>query len=106
MKTQLMKRSRKIGLMVAALMTMTLATAPGLLEAKGGSSNRVIWRGIVQAKPAGLIGSWTVGGRSFLTTRNTEFDQVDGILKVGACAKVDVRDGSVHEVDSEPLRDC
>ena len=110
-----MNRGRWSKLTATALVAITLAAVPGMAQAKGGGGNgggggrndsRVRWTGIVQARPAGLIGNWVVGGRSFTTTGSTEFDQLEGPLNLGSCAKVDIRNGAVHEVDSEPARDC
>jgi hypothetical protein len=51
-----------------------------------------------------LIGQ--IGGFAVTTNPATRFDQLDGPLAVGGCAKVDIRNGLVHEIDSEPLEDC
>lgn len=56
--------------------------------------------------PPGLHGTWTIGGRQVTTSPHTRFDQLDGPLQVGGCAKVDIRGGAVHEIDSEPPRNC
>ena len=56
--------------------------------------------------PAGLQGIWTIGGLEYVTNPQTEFDQVDGPLIVGSCAKVDLRNGLVHQIESEPIDDC
>ena len=54
----------------------------------------------------GRIGTWVFGGRSVTTDRATEFDETEGRLTVGRCAKIDIRNGRVHEIDSEPASDC
>ncbi len=56
--------------------------------------------------PAGLQGTWNISGHQLTTNPQTEFDQVDGPLIIGGCAKVDLRNGLVHEIDSEPIDDC
>lgn len=58
------------------------------------------------AVPEGRVGAWTIGGRTFQTDRSTELDEGDGALVVGACAKVDLRAGRAHEIDSEPSSHC
>ena len=86
-----------------------LTAAPGMATAKGGDreDNRSEFSGIVQSRPQdGLQGQWVIGGRTFVVDAGTEFDQSDGDLAVGACAEVGVRNGRVHEIDSEPLQDC
>jgi hypothetical protein len=72
----------------------------------GDDDNRTIFYGFVDMIPAGLQGIWTIDDRQFVTNPQTEFDQVDGLLIVGGCAKVDLRNGLVHEIDSESIDDC
>jgi len=63
--------------------------------------------GIIQERPKeGLHGEWKIGNRIFLTDQATEFDETEGPLKVGHCAKVHIREGRIHEIDSEPMHDC
>ena len=67
----------------------------------------VVHKGLVEKKPAnGLQGTWKIGGKTFKTNARTQFDQVEGQLAVGVCAKVKIRNGAVKEIDSEPLGDC
>jgi hypothetical protein len=89
---------------LALLLPLTLG--PDVALAKGSKPNRERFYGIIQSKPAGLQGTWQIGGRTVTTSRGTEFDQLEGALVVGACAKVDIRNGKVHEIDSEPMRNC
>lgn len=97
----------KIMTLVAMLsIVMPLFMAPDVAFAKGGNANRERFYGIVQVKPAQLQGTWMIGGRTVTTVRGTQFNQVSGPLGVGACAKVDIRNGKVHEIDSEPMRNC
>lgn len=64
-------------------------------------------RGIIKSRPADTLqGEWLIGERVFKTDANTEFDETEGNLTVGSCAKVEIRDGRVHEIDSEPMSDC
>lgn len=101
--------SRKIALLqVLACTAAFLPTlAPELAYAKkGGGDDRFIFYGRVQARPESLSGTWMIGGRTFHADGATEFDQVEGPLHVGSCAKVEVRNGRVHEIDSESPRHC
>jgi hypothetical protein len=68
--------------------------------------DRVRFYGWVESMPEGLHGTWIIGGQQVATNPRTQFDQVDGPLMVGGCAKVDIRGGVVHEIDSEPAVDC
>jgi len=47
-----------------------------------------------------------IGGRTYNADAGIEFDQTEGKLAVGSCAKVHIRGGRVHEIDSEPMRNC
>lgn len=93
---------------VAALLSLLLPNfmTTDVAFAKGGNKNRERFYGVIQSKPANLQGTWVIGGRTVKTVRGTEFDQLQGPLVVGACAKVDIRSGKVHEIDSEPMRNC
>ena len=44
--------------------------------------------GVLQSFPANLIGSWNIGGMTFVATANTEFKQERGSFTVGATVKV------------------
>ncbi|MDW8317044.1 MAG: DUF5666 domain-containing protein [Anaerolineae bacterium] len=95
------------GLGVVALL-FTAVVAHAASERKG---DLPTWRGWVQARPTGThIGAWVVGGRTFQADADTELDQEEGPLVVGACAKVKYQtvngvDRAV-EIDSEPPADC
>lgn len=62
--------------------------------------------GIVEVVPSSRIGTWVVGGRSIEVTEQTEFDEDNGRLEVGVCAEVEMDDGLVEEIESEPLGKC
>jgi hypothetical protein len=85
----------------AGLMTTATAVAKG-----GDEQDRFRFYGWVESMPEGLYGTWVIDGIRVTTNPRTEFDQEDGPLMVGGCAKVDIRDGLVHEIDSEPAGDC
>lgn len=68
--------------------------------------DRTRFYGWVEVMPEGMHGTWIIGGQQVTTNPQTEFDQTEGPLVVGGCAKVDIRGGLVHEIDSEPPRDC
>ncbi len=76
----------------------------------GQPENLPEWRGTISVVPAGGIGEWVVGGRTFVADAGTELDVEEGPLVVDGCAKVRYEDtGSVlyaHEIDSEPAGDC
>jgi hypothetical protein len=85
-------------------LVLPMFTTIGTAQAKAGDKITV---GIITAKPAsGLRGTWVIGGKTFTATAKTEFDQVEGPLVIGACAKAKIRNGVLKEIDSEPMRDC
>lgn len=93
--------------LVSVLAFAALIVGSVVAEAKDGNDrDRIRFQGWVQSMPDGLHGIWTIGGRHVVTNARTEFDQSDGPLLVGRCAKVDIRGGLVHEIDSEPAGDC
>ncbi len=95
-------------IMVAGLLVFAVSLFPDTsLARRGGDDARGRHYGVVESRPAeGLHGEWVIGGRRITTSSETEFDQREGLLAIGTCAKVDLRGGRVHEIDSEPLRDC
>lgn len=62
--------------------------------------------GIIESRPNGKAGTWVVGGRSVEVTEHTNIDEDHGPLKAGACAEVEMDDGVVEEIESEPLHKC
>ena len=100
------KKMRRASALTVALM---LAAAPNMALAKrgGDGDNRSEFYGLVQERPEnGQHGDWVIGGRTVPTDAGTEFDQSEGPLRVGSCAKVQIRNGRIHEIDSEPSRNC
>ena len=100
------KKMRSASALTVALM---LAAVPNMALAKrgGDGDNRSEFYGLVQARPEnGQHGDWVIGGRTVTTDAGTEFDQSEGSLQVGSCAKVQIRNGRIHEIDSEPSRNC
>lgn len=92
---------------ILAIMAALLLGSPiWVLAKRGGDQIRSTVYGVVEARPETLVGRWVIGGRVFMADGATEFDQSEGPLPVGACAKVHLRDGFVHEIDSEPMRNC
>jgi hypothetical protein len=93
--------------LVLGLTISAISVAPAAAEAKDDSGkDRLRFYGWVESMPEGLQGTWLIGGRQVTTSPRTQFDQADGPLMVGGCAKVDIRGSVVHEIDSEPPNDC
>lgn len=97
----------------AARVFMTCATALVLFAmvdaslAKRSEDGRSEFRGIIVSRPENTLhGEWLIGGRVVLTDARTEFDQAEGPLDPGTCAKVKIRNGRIHEIDSEPMSSC
>lgn len=88
---------------------LLFAASPNISLAKrgGDDKNRAEFYGLIQERPQnGLQGEWVIGSQVIVTDAGTEFDQNEGNLMVGSCAKVKMRDGYIHEIDSEPMHDC
>lgn len=63
--------------------------------------------GLLEAFPAGLVGSWTVSGQSYTATASTQFEQSDGPFVVGRCVEVKYvpSNGTAVEIETkEPAR--
>ncbi|AZB73630.1 DUF5666 domain-containing protein [Synechococcus elongatus] len=59
--------------------------------------------GIIQQRPSGTVGTWTIGDRAVTVTDQTE---LEGNLVVGTCVEVDFDNGRVEEIEVEPLSKC
>lgn len=100
-------KNMRIALAIIIVVFMTLPTNAALAEGGDKDKNRSEFSGIVQSRPDnGNHGQWVIGGRTVLTTSSTQFDEAEGPLKAGSCAKVKIRNGRIHEIDSEPMTDC
>ncbi len=95
-------------LAIIACASLLFAAPDAAMAKRGGDDdNRSRFFGIIEKRPQdGLQGEWVIGGQTFITVPGTEFDEVDGPLEVGSCAKVDIRNGRVHEIDSESMEKC
>ncbi len=104
-QTQRFGRKLKQGVLVALLAGTAIFSSTQMSFAKGGGLPRI--QGIVQSRPAGKVGTWVIGGRTFTATRATRLDTLEGPLSVGTCAKVRYRGANLAvEIDSEPASDC
>lgn len=59
--------------------------------------------GIIEQRPSGKVGTWTIGGRAIQVTEQTN---LEGQLTVGTCVEVDFDDGRVEEIEAEPISKC
>ena len=99
--------NHQLAALVLGFMFAIASVMPAAALARGGGDrDRYRFYGWVEFIPEGFHGTWIIGGRAVTTNPRTQFDQKDGPLEVGGCAKVDIRDGLVHEIESEPPRDC
>jgi hypothetical protein len=102
-----MPRRYALPALSVGLMLSVLSLAPVTAVAKDDDDrDRTSFHGWVEVMPEGLHGTWIIGGQQVVTNPRTEFDQTEGPLMVGGCAKVDIRGRLVHEIDSEPSRNC
>ena len=62
--------------------------------------------GVVESRPKGIEGTWVIGGKSIEATELTQLDEDSGPITVGTCVEVDIDDGIVEEIESEPPHKC
>lgn len=89
--------------MCSKLMIVLFAT---ILWIPAGSQADDDFRGIVEARPTGLTGTWTIGGRAIQVTDSAKLDEDDGPAVVGACASVDFEGSLVEEIETERASKC
>lgn len=93
--------------LISTVLLSTLLTDIAAAKYGRGDENRSEYYGIIRARPLdGRQGKWVINERIFITDQNTEFDETEGPLNIGICVKVHLRNGRVHEIDSEPMQDC
>jgi hypothetical protein len=101
-----MVRIKTVAIALAAAFAL-IAAPDDPLAKRNGDEHRSAYYGIVESRPVDRWeGPWVIGGRTFTADSETEFDRSEGPWNVGSCAKVHIRDGWVHEIDSEPIGDC
>ena len=109
------KRGSTLNVAVVFVIVVLMATLfPGNAQARRGGDDHgqtfyaveSKFHGIIQARPQSLQGEWVIGGRSYTTTSKTEFDESEGPLLVGTCAKVRIRNWHIREIESEPMSNC
>ena len=64
------------------------ATVSATPDATGTPSATGELYGVLQSFPAGLVGTWNIGGMTFVAGANTEFKQARGAFAVGVTVKV------------------
>ncbi|GEM_PF-381988 len=66
--------------------------------------------GRIDAFPAGLVGTWTIGGVNYEANASTKFEQDDAPFAVGACAKVRYFDQNgtrvAAKIETQSDEDC
>lgn len=99
MNTQPTKRStwHSISLIVVFAVMALLMITHQFAQASEDHGSSV--RGVVEAKPTvGRNGTWTIKGLKFEVDDHTKFEQENGLLAVGSCAKVQFKtEGAVNK---------
>jgi hypothetical protein len=97
---------------LALTVILLLVAAPDRTLAAAGQGGEVAKRpmaiyaiesnfhGIIESRPDTLQGKWVIRGRTFHTEAKTKFDQSEGPLRVGSCAKVRIRNDHVREISN------
>ena len=62
--------------------------------------------GLIVSRPDALQGDWVIGDRTFYPNAKTKFDQSEGALTVGSCARVQVRNDRVRKIERRPQGNC
>ena len=101
---------KKLIFIISLIMSILFLLA-GNVAAQATSTPELEHKGLIEAKPAnGNLGEWLIGGLSFTTTANTQFDTEDGPLEVGVCAEVEYLlqgDQKIAlKIESESEDDC
>ncbi len=68
---------------IFSILTFVLAL-PLIAQADGELS----WRGAISSRPAGVAGTWEIGGIAFEATAATQLNEEHGALNTGDCAEV------------------
>lgn len=63
------------------------------------------FRGVIERRPTGKVGTWVVGGRTFSATHDTDLENRRK-LRVGNCAEVEIDDGEVEEIEAVAAYKC
>ena len=73
---------------VSVVVVLLLLMASTALATASPADDWPEWRSILEARPAGVVGDWTVGGRTFTATAATVIEQEHGLLQTGVCTEV------------------
>ena len=91
--------------------SMIIAAMTPVFTAQAATNDGPEYKGFVESMPAGgRIGTWVIGGQTFIANASTEFENEHGSLAVGSCAEVEYRataSGNIaHEIESEHSGEC
>lgn len=88
---------------VLVLVVGLLISVPAFADS-GSGSGEFKFSGVIESLPAsGLMGDWTVAGRTVHVTSSTRIEQEDGPIAVGATVKVEGRLRSDDSVDAREI---
>ncbi|MEI7646344.1 MAG: DUF5666 domain-containing protein [Chloroflexales bacterium] len=89
---------------------LTIALLGMLIPLTARASDGPEWIGTVTSRPAGTVGNWVIGGRTFSANAATWIQQEHGTLTTGACADVKYYiSGTLNiitEIDSQQAYKC
>jgi hypothetical protein len=89
---------------------LTIALLGLLLPLTASASDGPEWVGAITSRPAGPIGSWVIGGRSFSASATTLIQEEHGPLATGGCAEVKYYVSGITNIatviDSQPAYKC
>lgn len=103
-------RVKIIGLLLLPVL-LSAAVFPFLLRADDspGDDDGLHWRGLVESRPVGNVGSWGIGGDTFTAVTSTTIQEEHGPLEVGSCAEVyyvSATDHTATKIESKEPIEC
>lgn len=84
-------------------LVMVLALGLGMLQTALADDE---FYGVLEKRPAGKVGTWVVSGKALKVTKKTELEADHGALKAGACVEVEIDEGHVESIETEPKKKC
>ena len=96
-------------LLVVALSPLVLRADSGPDDDDDGNGSGLSYRGLVESRPAGNVGTWGIGGQTFTAVTSTTIQEEHGPLAVGACAEVyyvSAVDHTAIKIESKEPLEC
>lgn len=111
MVTSRIKRTYSPFFLTAALFLLFVVQGPSVLFAGTQDNEGPKWKGVVASRPvSGVVGEWTIGGRTFTADNTTQVEQEHGVLQVNSCAEVEYQVNNTGyravKIESKEVDEC